>query len=320
MTLLFLCFDRTYPHRRIIRNEHFIFNRPSRQDILSHNGYCYRRMTIEKTIYKESHFIYMDSIKPYEPQIGDIVNYDPETCQITAFGQNIRHVFGLGQDNQHIDIPGIDLGNICYRSEDVREYNVSLNGEGIIPGPLSSISGENGVKFTRDNQFVVKFVQTKKFIYGNYDKQKIEDQIRSDISRYTSGWYGLVYGRLKCERADLCIGNKDDCVFNVASNAEILKGWKVRGTCSFLGKKNVSMEVTQRPDALIGVYMFPFKIGSKKDSMFRPCEPSIKSYSEVYYTRGFEKDTPPSIIQDNLSNLLDVQFDQEEFDRVNKDL
>ena len=97
-------------------------------------------------------------------------------------------------------------------------------------------------------------------------------------------------------------------MFNVALNAEILKGCKVRGAYSFLGKKKVAMEVTQRPNALVGVYIFPFRVGSKHDLLRRPHEPQIESYA-----RGI-----PECASMPSSYALDVEFNQEEFERASK--
>ena len=100
-------------------------------------------MTMEKILHKKSNFIYIDSIEAYNPQIGDVVKYNRETCKITQFRKNIRQIFGLVRDNhnQHIEHGDIKketmLGNLCYRSEDVCEYNVSLHGEATIYGTFT---------------------------------------------------------------------------------------------------------------------------------------------------------------------------------------
>ena len=278
-------------------------------------------MTIESTIYNESNFIYIDSIRGYNPQIGDVVTFDRKTCQIGRRKQNICQVFGLTKDDQGRPIEDPEkknetmLGTACYRSEGACKYDISLSGEATIPGHLSSISGENGIKFTSDEQFVFKFVESKTIVYGTYSDKEIKGEIRRNINNYETGCYALIYGLLKCERADLYEGNKGDCVFNAASNAEVLKGWKVRTTCTFSGKKKASLDVTQRPNATVGAYIIRFKVGSKKDILRRPQDPEIKLYERGIQKKSYAE-SDEIITEDNDSS--NIEFFQEEFDRASK--
>jgi len=283
-------------------------------------------MTIEKTIYNRDHYIYIDSIEG-SYNIGDVVKFDRNTCKITSHGINMCELFGLVKDGHNQPIENgdtwkqtIDLGDIYYTSDGVRECNGALGGKASAGGSSLSVEGENGITFTRDDQFVVKFIQAKSFRYGTYDKEKIEAGIRRNIIKYESGSYGLVHGRLECKVANLCFGYSRDCVLNVAANAKLLERWTVKATNRISTRTKIKKEVPERRNAVVGVFIYPFTVGSKKDLFYRSHTPKI-----IINDRGYGVDNngdsgkaasssneTPGEDNNLLSDEFDVQCDEEE--------
>ena len=258
-------------------------------------------------LYKSKTFIYIDSIEGYNPRIGDVVKHDQKTCEITPYGKNMCEFFGLNRDHRGhpVENPNMStetiLGTTCYQSKGIGY--VSLDGEATTAGHSSSASGENGIKFTRDNQFILKLFEPKKIMYDAHEKADILREIKRNINEYEAGFYGLIYGQLKCERADIYEGNEGDCVINVGANAKVLKLLSVGTKSTFSKKTKVSMTVTQRPNALVGVYILPFEVGSRKNWLGQEHDPSLK-----WKTRGFNPNNQ------NETDDKDVRFIQEALD------
>lgn len=290
-------------------------------------------MTIEKTIYERHHYIYYDSTQGYDPQIGDVVKYDPDNYTIEESEINICGVFDSCGNGDQPPVKNYNagketpLGDLHYTTDGVSRLSGGFQGTVSVPGLPQSVGGENEVSFTDDGQSVFKFVNAKKIIYDSYcKKEKMIDRIRLDIQNYDSGrWYGVVYGRVKCDMAYTYQGIKHDRVFNVAADSKFLSVLKVhlKSALSYKSKKAGAVAVKGRPDAVVGIYIFPFKVGSKKDLFGRPHEPKIKIMARGPVARndGDSGDatslltTTPTEDINSLSDELDVYFDEEALKR-----